>query len=411
MKNGFQIAIASLASVFLLGATDNDEAVEMSPVEMAASCDAGVIESCANLGQKYYYGNGVSRNRTLANKLFSRACDKQHAAACAVLAKSYLNGDGVRQNYNIAFVAADRACVLNDERRSVASACGVKAQILSKGLGRAPDYSQAYAYLNQSCEMGEQNTCVTLAKSLRLGRLADSNGTFPITRDLVKARILANTACTQNSASGCYELAQLSSRTSSEYAKHIARSCDLGSGGSCFELAKAMDVGSAESNLAAGVRSLEHYRSEACRLNTRTACSWKSRATLAREERERREREAALARKKAAEEKKRLAAADRNRREAQATRRAMGRLLSGLLGPSSSRSNPTSRSPAATPQTKTFSCKTICASSLLGRKDVSVTVTARSRDEAKRYVSNNQDKICRDAKLGSYNVFPTISCK
>lgn len=296
MRTRLAIAISSFASIFLLGANETGETMEATPVEMAASCDSGVVEACVRLGQKYYDGSGVTRNRTLASKLFSRACDKQHTSACAVLANSYLNGDGVRQNYNIAYIAADRACALDDKQRSIASACAVKARIFSQGLGRAPDYGQAFAYLNRSCEMGQQDTCVTLSKSLRLGRLADSNSTFSVTRDLVKARNLANAACNQNNASGCYELAQFSNRKSSDYARHIARSCDLGSGNSCFELAKALDDGSAQSNLSAGVRSLEHYRSEACRLNTRRACSWKSRATLAREERERREREALILR-------------------------------------------------------------------------------------------------------------------
>lgn len=289
--------IAPFALAFLLGATQSDNSSLRSPVEIAAACDSGDVDACVSLGTKYYLGTGVKKNRTLANKLFSRACDKRHAEACAILARSYLNGDGVSKNDKIAFIAADRACDLDNLTNSVGLACEIKGKIYSEGLGRQADYGKGFAYHGQSCEMEQQTSCVLVAKGHRLGYHPESGGSFPVAKDLGKAKELAGQACTQKSAAGCYELAQMPGQDNAIYARSMAYSCNYGSGASCFELAKSMDRGRGRANASSGVQSIEHYRREACRLKTSAACSWKSRATLAREAREREEFSSSIRRK------------------------------------------------------------------------------------------------------------------
>lgn len=406
MRQAHSTAIAAFALFFLLGAADGG--LETSPVEMAASCDSGSVEACVSLGKKYYEGSGVKRNRTLANKFFSRACDRQDAPACAFLALSYLNGDGVTKNYNIAYVAADRACQLGDEQGSVALACNVKAGILAKGLGRSPNYEKAFSYLNQSCEMGQQEACLTLSRSMRLGYLPESDGTYSVIKNVTRARELAGSACQQKIAAGCYEMAQLPSHDKRDFALFMARSCDYGMGNSCFELTKALDSGRAASNAFEDVKPLEHYRSEACRLNIRAACNWKSRATLEREASARQATMVREANARAAEDRLRARQARERDRETAAKMARWNRgdcrrgefycyVYGERNGIRTGTATASHIKPSISlPANKAFSCTVYC-NNFPGSEKVKITIQGSDSNDAHRRARDMEDKICRSA--------------
>ncbi len=67
------------------------------------AADQGYAGAQNNLGEIYYYGDGVLPDDNKAVRLFKLAADQGHAEALYNLGVMYAKGQGVVQNYKKAF--------------------------------------------------------------------------------------------------------------------------------------------------------------------------------------------------------------------------------------------------------------------------------------------------------------------
>jgi TPR repeat protein len=70
---------------------------------------------CANLGNSYWNGRGVSQDDTRAAALYSRACDSRNAAACSSLGVCYWSGRGVTKDLGKARLYLIKGCGLGNQ--------------------------------------------------------------------------------------------------------------------------------------------------------------------------------------------------------------------------------------------------------------------------------------------------------
>ncbi|MDR2789930.1 MAG: sel1 repeat family protein [Campylobacteraceae bacterium] len=74
------------------------------------SCDAGVAESCYNLGYMYNNGEGVKYDHFKAVELYKKGCDGGSALGCISLGVSYEFGEGAREDIDKALEYYGKAC-------------------------------------------------------------------------------------------------------------------------------------------------------------------------------------------------------------------------------------------------------------------------------------------------------------
>lgn len=88
-----------LAAAFLL--LTSEEEVCADPATLLQMARADVLEPCDqnNLGDLYYYGDGVARDHGEALNWFRRAADQGYADAQHNLGQMYFNGEGVERDY------------------------------------------------------------------------------------------------------------------------------------------------------------------------------------------------------------------------------------------------------------------------------------------------------------------------
>lgn len=63
-------------------------------------CKLQEVYSCANLGDIYYYGKSVEKNRNRAAHFYAIACDGDVYERCSMLASMYSYGYGVNEDKN-----------------------------------------------------------------------------------------------------------------------------------------------------------------------------------------------------------------------------------------------------------------------------------------------------------------------
>ena len=88
--NSKKIICLSILCVFAfsLGLADENE----------IKCKNALI--CFNMGNKYYFGLGQSKDYEKAKKYFEKSCELKSADACFNLGVMYHNGKGVKQDFH-----------------------------------------------------------------------------------------------------------------------------------------------------------------------------------------------------------------------------------------------------------------------------------------------------------------------
>jgi hypothetical protein len=121
--------------------------------ECAASCELGVLESCATLGYKYSVGEDVPRDYAHARTLLARACGGGLAEACTDLGVLYQGAGGPPDPVR-AYGLFQAAC-----RGGSTDGCRKLGIAVWYGQGTRPDREQARVLFERACRAGDQRSC------------------------------------------------------------------------------------------------------------------------------------------------------------------------------------------------------------------------------------------------------------
>nr|WP_279338706.1 tetratricopeptide repeat protein [Sphingomonas sp. BGYR3] len=211
------LVILMLVLALSIGGTPPKDAMTL-----AAACEAGLPDSCADLAQMYDKGEGVRQDRKRAAALYANACDrglmaacynagsilfdmgeKKSAArifamfcdrnnkdACYQLGYMYQNGDGLSVNYPVARKLYAENCARKD-----AASCNNLGVMYQNGEDVAVSPTKAVAYYRLACDLKEPIACVNMGLSH-----LDAYG---VEKNRAKARAYFVRACTMGHQPGC----------------------------------------------------------------------------------------------------------------------------------------------------------------------------------------------------------------
>jgi uncharacterized protein len=138
---------------------------KISAILYKKTCDAGLSDGCNKLGNLYFDGVGVKKNRVEAFRLFRIACEMNNTSACNNVGYMHEIGitgkGGVKRNISIAFVSYQKSC-----NKEYWRGCYDLARFHYDGQGTKKNKRLAYKLYKTSCEKGESLSCS------ELGRLA-----------------------------------------------------------------------------------------------------------------------------------------------------------------------------------------------------------------------------------------------
>ncbi|MBQ7682607.1 MAG: toll/interleukin-1 receptor domain-containing protein, partial [Oscillibacter sp.] len=153
-------------------------------------------ETLYQMGDKYYFGNGVEKDYAKAREYYEQAAAKGHAEALFSLGVLYRKGQGVAQDY-----AKARECFEQAAAKGHAGALNNLGFLYRKGLGVAQDYAKARHCYEQAAAKGD------VIALYNLGVLYD-NG-YGVAQDYAKARHCYEQAAAKGNVTALYNLAYL----------------------------------------------------------------------------------------------------------------------------------------------------------------------------------------------------------
>ena len=184
--------------------------------DCAARCDTGEAAACTLLGIRYAAGDGVPRDDAKAREYLESACAEKDPQGCYELALSWGDETSKVARYTIACDANLYAACAN---------LGVK---YNHGQGVTADPVRARELAEKACTGGDTVGCANLGSYLRTG-----NGG---PKDLDRAVKLSRQACDGNNGQSCARLAEMHRSGEGvavdlELARRLGtRACDLGYG-------------------------------------------------------------------------------------------------------------------------------------------------------------------------------------
>ena len=187
--------IDAVEAVYTVPIEEGDVSTELTDLQIlqqkAADGDAAAQYV---LGEKYYYGTGVTQNDETAAYWFAKASEQEYVAAQSFLGYLYENGEGVPQDYGLAAAFYSFAAEQGDVYAQ--SSLG---WLYDSGQGVPQDYEQAVYWYRAAAEQGDayaQNG---------LGYMYDYG--LGITQDYEQAVAWYRKAADQGLARGQYNLA------------------------------------------------------------------------------------------------------------------------------------------------------------------------------------------------------------
>ena len=123
--------------------------MEKSIDEIIAMVNSGDVNAINELGYRYFYGEGVEKNKEKAFQLYNDASKKGSIKAKFNLAMCYYNGDGTERNATLSFDILKEFAEKHNDYRSYY----YLGEIYFWGdLGKI-DYEKAYFYYNESLKI------------------------------------------------------------------------------------------------------------------------------------------------------------------------------------------------------------------------------------------------------------------
>jgi TPR repeat protein len=89
-------------------------AASRTGADLQGECDANLRFSCAALGLRYKYGDGVPVDLKRAYALFQHACKEGLQYACGYAAEMLIEGEGVTRDRFAGALLMRRACAAGD---------------------------------------------------------------------------------------------------------------------------------------------------------------------------------------------------------------------------------------------------------------------------------------------------------
>lgn len=166
---------------------------EIARVE--ASCDAGALAGCRQLGRAYVRGIGVPQDAARGAGLFRKACDGGHAPACSSLGQLHLEALGVEQADATAATLFWRGC-----QGGHAGGCANLAYLYGEGRGVLADGAKMRELAQRACDGGSLNGCNILGVAYVHGEGGAA--------DRARALELFKRACAGGIEKGCSNLAR-----------------------------------------------------------------------------------------------------------------------------------------------------------------------------------------------------------
>lgn len=196
------------------------------------ACEAGELEGCVDLAQRYLVGDGVARRPPHAFSLLHFACDEGCGAACDRLGELDEFGEVTNVvDLPNALAFYQRAC-----RKDYASGCTRAAEFFRDGRAGTPSPRRASRWFRRGCDQGDPAGCHGLA----LGQLAND----PLLADVEQAYGLMADACDHSYAPACVQLSVLLSDgmliepSEALAAVYRERACEAGDGATCTALGR-----------------------------------------------------------------------------------------------------------------------------------------------------------------------------
>ena len=116
---------------------EEEEYAEALPI-LTAIALGGNVDAQISLGNCYYFGDGVERNRSFAAEWYRRAAEQGNADAQYILGGCYDKGDGVERNWSLAVEWYQKAAV-----HGFAGAQELLGRCYANGIGVDQDKSTA----------------------------------------------------------------------------------------------------------------------------------------------------------------------------------------------------------------------------------------------------------------------------
>lgn len=121
--------------------------------------------SAAEIGERYYFGDGVTQDFSRAAHYFTIAANQGDAYSQAALGNMFLNGEGVEKNYAEAYKWSQLAAKQNDPTGQ-----NTLGAIYERGLGVPQNYGEAIRYYELAAKQGESNAQNNLGQLYYYGR-------------------------------------------------------------------------------------------------------------------------------------------------------------------------------------------------------------------------------------------------
>jgi TPR repeat protein len=181
------------------------------------ACIGGSGLGCRGLGDGYYNGSFVEKDREKSAELYTQACTNGSGAGCAMLARQYEAGEGVDYNPEQARNKYKQAC-----NKGHGDGClGLAKMYL---YGSATDYNldKGETYLQEGCNMGHDDSCFQLEQLHTSGTHQDVS--LSAAREALQAGCLANSMTACDRVANYYYLGigtDKDSETGDEYATKV----------------------------------------------------------------------------------------------------------------------------------------------------------------------------------------------
>lgn len=258
-------------------------------------CDQKSKESCHELFDMYWKGNGVKSNRSLAMKYAEKACNLGDSESCLIIgtlnlplmtndkeaqkksfysnlkacelndgrgcgfvAGFYIRGHVVAKDPLKTFEYAKKGCDLKDGR-----ACGLVADCYERGFGINQDVNMSNAYNIKGCELNDPQACDNIGL------------VYQKAQDYISANDAFSKACGGDIGGGCYELGMnywgglgvvQNINTAMDY---LVKSCDLNSPEGCETLGMIYSRGI---GVQGNISKAQSFYKKGCKLGSQSSC-------------------------------------------------------------------------------------------------------------------------------------------
>lgn len=136
---------------------DDAELREMGHDHLETACIGGSGLGCRGLGDGYYNGSFVEKDREKSAELYTQACERGSGAGCVNLARQYEAGDGVEHDPAKARKHYETGC-----DQSNGAGCRGLARMYLYGAETDYDQKKGEKFLQRGCNMGHDQSCYDL---------------------------------------------------------------------------------------------------------------------------------------------------------------------------------------------------------------------------------------------------------